>query len=43
VNETVETYIARDTVLVRNAIAGSNAAVTVIGKWAALDEATSAY
>ena len=43
VNETVETFTARDTVLVRNAIAGSNALVTVVGKWAQLDEPTSSY
>jgi len=41
--ETVETFVARDTVLARNAIAGSNAKVTVVGKWAALDEPSSAY
>jgi len=43
VNETVETFTARDTVLVRNAIAGSNALVTVVGRWAEQDEPTSAY
>jgi len=41
--ETVETFVARDTVLARNAVAGSNAKVTVVGKWAALDEPSSAY
>ena len=43
VNTSIDTFIARDTVLVRNAIAGSAAAVTVVGKWAALDEPTNAY
>jgi len=41
--ETIETFVARDTVLARNAVAGSNAKVTVVGKWAALDEPSSAY
>jgi hypothetical protein len=41
--ETIETFVARDRVLARNAVAGSNSKVTVVGKWATLDEPTSAY
>jgi hypothetical protein len=40
--ESIETYVARDTVLVRNAVAASNALVTCVGKWAMLDEPSSA-
>ena len=43
VNGSIETFIARDTVRARNAIPGSAAIITVVGKWAQLDEASSAY
>lgn len=43
VNASIETFVARDTVRARNAIAGSAAIITVVGKWAELDEASSAY
>jgi hypothetical protein len=43
VGQSLETYVARDTVLARNAVAGSAAIVTCVGKWAALDEPSSAY
>ena len=43
VDAAVETYVARDRVLGRNAIAGSNAVLSVVGKWAELDEPSSAF
>lgn len=39
----IETFVARDTVLVRNAVAASVAIVHCVGKWAELDEPSSAY
>jgi hypothetical protein len=39
----VETFVARDTVVARNHTNGQNAKLSVVGKWAALDEPSSAY
>lgn len=41
--QSIETYIARDVVIARNAVAGSAAILSIVGKWAELDEASSAY
>ena len=41
VGDTVETHLARDVVLARNAVAGSNAVVSVVGKWAAREPAST--
>lgn len=43
VGAAVETFISRERVIARNAIAGSNAILSVLGKWAELDEPSSAY
>jgi hypothetical protein len=43
VDTTVETFVARDTVLARDGLGGATSVLSVVGKWAALDEPSSAY
>lgn len=43
VDTTVETFIARDTVIARDGLGGVTSVLSIVGKWASLDEPSSAY